>query len=85
MKHSKKQYSSIPFPTVGDTVLVNRASEKNVSGNMDAHANLIPTNSQDFTTVEAVYMDGSVRVTSGDVWNRLIPSPDARAQFLAIS
>lgn len=76
------------FPQVGDSLLVNRASEsvvRDVPMHEISKATVLPTHHGSITTIDAVFLDGSVRTASGDIWRVLTKSKDSKAKFVAVA
>ena len=62
-------------PCIGDTVEVQKSSDGNGRLHKSSHY---------VDTVQVIYLDGRVRVSSGDVWS-IVPHKDQnKAKFAAI-
>lgn len=86
--------TKVASPRVGDSLMVSRASLSVAKGRDMADVDytfprsksaILPTHHSEVTEIEAVYADGSVRTSSGDVWRHLVASPTPRARFMAVA
>lgn len=62
-------------PFIGSKVEIQKASDGN--GRLHKSSYIIDT-------VQAVYLDGKVRVSSGDIWSVVPHKDQSKAQFAAI-